>query len=111
IDLAMARELMEAAIVCDDDPEIRAVILTGAGTMFCAGGDLRSFQEAGTSISSRLKELTCHLHAAISRLVRMNAPVIAAVNGMAAGAGFSLAVAADLTIASETAGFVMAYTQ
>jgi 2-(1,2-epoxy-1,2-dihydrophenyl)acetyl-CoA isomerase len=110
IDLALARELMDAAIVCDDDPETRAVILTGAGPMFCAGGDLRSFAEAGLAISSRLKELTAHLHAAISRLTRMNAPVIAAVNGMAAGAGFSLAIAADFTIASDTAGFVMAYT-
>jgi 2-(1,2-epoxy-1,2-dihydrophenyl)acetyl-CoA isomerase len=110
IDLALARELMEAAIVCDDDPDTRAVILTGAGTMFCAGGDLRSFADAGTGISGRLKELTAYLHAAISRLTRMNAPVVAAVNGMAAGAGFSLAIAADLTIASETAGFVMAYT-
>ena len=110
IDLPLARELMDAAITCDDDPETRAVIITGAGAMFCAGGDLRSFQDAGAAISSRLKELTTHLHAAISRLVRMNAPVIAAVNGMAAGAGFSLAVAADLTIASATAGFVMAYT-
>jgi 2-(1,2-epoxy-1,2-dihydrophenyl)acetyl-CoA isomerase len=110
IDIPLARELMDAAIACDDDPETRAVILTGAGPMFCAGGDLRSFAEAGMGISSRLKELTAYLHAAISRFTRMNAPVIAAVNGMAAGAGFSLAVAADLTIASETAGFVMAYT-
>lgn len=110
IDIPLARELMDAAIVCDDDPETRAVIVTGAGPMFCAGGDLRSFAAAGTAISGRLKELTAYLHAAISRLTRMNAPVIAAVNGMAAGAGFSLAIAADLTIASDTAGFVMAYT-
>lgn len=111
IDLPLARELMDAAIVCDDDPETRAVILTGAGKMFCAGGDLRSFGDAGLAVGSRLKELTAYLHAAISRLTRMNAPVIAAVNGMAAGAGFSLAIAADMTIASDTAGFVMAYTQ
>ncbi len=111
VDLPLARELMDAAIVCDDDPETRAVILTGAGKMFCAGGDLRSFADAGLAVGSRLKELTAYLHAAISRLTRMNAPVIAAVNGMAAGAGFSLAIAADMTIASDTAGFVMAYTQ
>jgi 2-(1,2-epoxy-1,2-dihydrophenyl)acetyl-CoA isomerase len=110
IDIALARELMDAAIVCDDDPATRAVILTGAGAMFSAGGDLRSFRTAGMEVSSRLKELTAYLHAAISRLVRMDAPVIAAVNGMAAGAGFSLAVAADLTIASDAAAFVMAYT-
>jgi 2-(1,2-epoxy-1,2-dihydrophenyl)acetyl-CoA isomerase len=110
IDIPLARELMDAAIACDDDPATRALILTGAGPMFCAGGDLRSFAEAGLAISSRLKELTAYLHAAISRLTRMNAPVIAAVNGMAAGAGFSLAIAADFTLASDAAGFVMAYT-
>jgi 2-(1,2-epoxy-1,2-dihydrophenyl)acetyl-CoA isomerase len=110
IDIPLARELLDAAIVCDDDPETRAVILTGAGKMFSAGGDLRSFADAGDGISSRLKELTVYLHAAISRLTRMNAPVIAAVNGIAAGAGFSLAIAADLTIASDAAAFVMAYT-
>jgi 2-(1,2-epoxy-1,2-dihydrophenyl)acetyl-CoA isomerase len=110
IDIALARELMEAAIVCDDDPETRAVILTGAGAMFSAGGDLRSFAAAGAEIGSRLKELTAYLHAAISRLARMDAPLIAAVNGVAAGAGFSLAAAADLVIASESASFVMAYT-
>ncbi|MEB2284944.1 MAG: enoyl-CoA hydratase [Polyangiaceae bacterium UTPRO1] len=111
IDLPLARELMLAAIACDDDPEVRAVVLTGAGKMFCAGGDLRSFSGAGAAVASHLKELTSYLHAAISRLVRMDAPVIAAVNGMAAGAGFSLAAAADLVIAADTAGFVMAYTQ
>ncbi len=110
IDIPLARELMDAAIACDEDPTVRAVVLTGRGTMFSAGGDLRSFRDAGTDIGGRLKELTVYLHAAISRLARMNAPVIAAVNGMAAGAGFSLAIAADLAIASETAGFVMAYT-
>ncbi len=68
IDLPLARELMDAAIACDDDPEVRAVVLTGAGAMFCAGGDLRSFAAAGTAIGSRLKELTAYLHAAISRL-------------------------------------------
>jgi len=110
IDIPLARELMEAAIVCDEDPGIRAVVLTGVGAMFCAGGDLRSFAAAGTGIASCLKELTVYLHAAVSRLTRMDAPVIAAVNGIAAGAGFSLAVAADLVIASESAAFVMAYT-
>lgn len=111
IDLPLARELMLAAIACNDDPEVRAVVLTGAGKMFCAGGDLRSFAGAGAAVASHLRELTAYLHAAISRLARMDAPVVAAVNGMAAGAGFGLAGAADIVIAADTAGFVMAYTQ
>jgi 2-(1,2-epoxy-1,2-dihydrophenyl)acetyl-CoA isomerase len=108
--IEMAREFMLAAIECDEDPAVRAVILTGAGKMFCAGGDLKSFATFGDDISARLKEITAYLHAGTSRLARMRAPVIAAVNGMAAGAGFSLAVAADLVLAAESAKFTMAYT-
>ncbi|NJN51108.1 MAG: enoyl-CoA hydratase [Gammaproteobacteria bacterium] len=110
IDKAMAQEFMIAAIECDDDPAIRAVVITGAGSVFCLGGDLKSFANAGESLKSGLKEITAYLHAGISRLTRMDAPVIAAVNGTAAGAGFSLAAAADITIAADTASFVMAYT-
>lgn len=106
----MARELYEAAIICDDDPAIRAVVITGSGSMFCAGGDLQAFRDIGDGLKSGLKDMTGYLHGAISRLARMDAPLVAAVNGMAAGAGFSLAVAADLAIAKESAAFVMAYT-
>ncbi len=107
---AMTRELYDVAIICDDDPAVRALVITGAGSMFCAGGDLRAFGEVETGLGSELKSMTGFLHGAISRLTRMDAPVIAAINGMAAGAGFSLAVAADLAIAKESAGFTMAYT-
>lgn len=106
----MAREMSRAAIVCDEDPAIRAVILTGSGRMFCAGGDLGEFAEAGDGRPALIKEMAGDLHLAISRLTRMNAPVIAAVNGTAAGAGFSLAVAADLAISADNARYVMAYT-
>ena len=106
----LAREFMRAAIECDDADDIRAVVLTGAPPMFCLGGDLKSFAGAGDALKSKLKEITADLHAGISRLTRMNAPVIAAVNGIAAGAGFSLAMAADFAIAAQSASFVMAYT-
>lgn len=106
----MARELSEVSITCDEDPSIRAVVITGAGRMFCAGGDLGAFAAAGAGASALMKSMAGDLHLAISRLTRMRAPVIAAVNGTAAGAGFSLAVAADLTIAASSAKFVMAYT-
>ncbi len=108
--LDLAREFMLAAIECDENPEIRAVILTGAGKMFCAGGDLKSFSGYGAELPSRLKEITTYLHAGTSRLSRMRAPVIGAINGTAAGAGFSLAVSCDLVLAAESATFTMAYT-
>ena len=110
LSLPMATELMRAAIELDEDARVRAVILTGNGKMFCAGGDLGAMKEAGDGASAYIKEMAGNLHLAISRFARMRAPVIAAVNGTAAGAGFSMICATDLAIASETAKFTMAYT-
>jgi len=110
IDLALGRELMHAAIRCDEDANVRAVMLTGAGRMFCAGGDLKSFASHGDALPALLKELTTYLHAATSRFARMNAPLVIAVNGTAAGAGFSLAVSGDLVLMAESAALSMAYT-
>jgi 2-(1,2-epoxy-1,2-dihydrophenyl)acetyl-CoA isomerase len=106
----MMRELRDAAIRCDEDPEIRAVLMGGSGRMFCAGGDLRSFAEKGDELPAFLKQITNDLHGALSRLSRMNAPVVCAVNGFAAGAGFSLACGADIVVAAESARFTLAYT-
>ena len=111
IDLATARELMHAATAADEDTAVRAVVLGARGRMFCAGGDLGAFRGAGDRVPTLLKEITTYLHAAIARFARMRAPVIAAVNGTAAGAGFSLLGAVDYVIAAETATFTMAYTQ
>lgn len=112
INLALGRELAYAAMECDEDPNVRAVLIKAApgSKLFCAGGDLRSFADAGDRTPLLLKELTTYLHAAISRFTRMRAPVIAAVNGAAAGAGFSLAAATDLAICGESSTFTMAYT-
>jgi len=110
IDLEMGRALMHAAIRCHQDPDVRAVLLTGAGSMFCAGGDLKSFASLGSELPSALLELTTYLHAATSRFLRMRAPLLVAVNGTAAGAGMSLAISGDLVLAAESASFTMAYT-
>lgn len=111
INLQMAKDLMEAAMAADDDPSVRAVVLGAKGKMFCAGGDLGSFRESGDQMPALVKQMTVYLHAAISHLARMKAPVIASVNGTAAGAGFSLVCAADFVISAESAKFTMAYTQ
>ncbi len=110
MDRDLMYELMHAALRCDEDPAIRAVIVTGSGAFFSAGGDLAAFADAGDDAGILLKEMTTYFHAAISRLSRMNAPVIAAVNGMAAGAGFSFVAACDIAIAADTAMFTSAYT-
>lgn len=110
INLALGHELMQISIECDENPTIRAVVLTGAGKMFCAGGDLISFNALGERLPHGIKELTTYLHAAVSRFARMDAPLITAINGTAAGAGMSLAIASDYAIAAESAKFTMAYT-
>ena len=107
----MARELLQVAIACDVDTSIRAVLLDAEGKMFCAGGDLATFSQAGDDLARLLKQMTVDLHAAISRLARLRAPVIAAVQGAAAGAGFSLACACDLVVAARSAKLTMAYTR
>lgn len=110
INLPMANELLTVAIDCSDDPAVRAVVLTGNGKLFSAGGDVKSFAPSQGNSSSLLKELTAILHAAISRMARMDAPLIVAVNGAAAGAGFSLAVAGDIVLSAKSAKYTMAYT-
>lgn len=110
LDLAMGRDLLAAALQCEADPAVRAVVLTGAGKNFCFGGDLRGMVSGGAPIEAYLRELTTHLHAAIARFMRMDAPVIAAVNGTAAGAGVGLVAMADLAIAGAGSKISLAYT-
>ncbi len=94
------------------DKNIRAVILRGSGDKaFCAGGDVSEFAEAGDNVDGMVREMTSYLHVAISRLAWFEAPVIAEVNGVAAGAGLSFVACCDLAIASESATFTSAYTR
>ena len=110
LDLEISQELLRAVLRCDEDPAVRAVLISGAGDVFCVGGDLKSFSEQGEHLPYHLKELTTYLHVAVSRMARMDPPVVAAVHGAAAGAGMSLACACDLVLAAESARFTMAYS-
>jgi 2-(1,2-epoxy-1,2-dihydrophenyl)acetyl-CoA isomerase len=103
-------DLLAAALTCGRNPAVRAVVLTGAGKHFCFGGDLRAFLARGVAIDAYISELTGYLHSAISHFVRMDAPVIAAVNGTAAGGGVGFVAMADLAVAGESSKFSLAYT-
>jgi 2-(1,2-epoxy-1,2-dihydrophenyl)acetyl-CoA isomerase len=94
---------LRAALEEAADPDIRAVVITGAGRGFCAGQDLKEFQQISGSIRERLEQ-TYHPNI---RLIRgLEKPVIAAVNGPCAGAGLSLAAACDIRIAADVSTFV-----
>ena len=111
INIEMGKDLMHAALRCDEDPEIRAVLISGAGKIFSGGGDLKAFSAKGNQLPYHVKEITTYLHAAMSRLTRMDAPVVAAVHGAVAGAGMSIAIACDIVVAAETTRFMVAYTR
>ncbi len=107
----MAAELRHAAKACEEDRSLKVVVLTGSGRFFCAGGDVKAMADAGSGAGQVIKNMADDLHGAVSTLARMRAPLITAVNGTAAGAGFSMAIAGDLSIAVESAGFTMAYSK
>jgi 2-(1,2-epoxy-1,2-dihydrophenyl)acetyl-CoA isomerase len=101
----LRRELMAAMKAAARDDGIRAVVITGAGRGFCAGADLRG----GTAERDFRSVLTAEYNPLIEAVRALPKPVVAAVNGVAAGAGVSLALSADLVVASEDARFVPAF--
>ena len=106
-------ELVTAAAWLADRAPLRALIVTGEGRAFSAGGDVnwfkRGLEESGAYLSADVRRGADILHQAIVDFRRIPYPVIAAINGVAAGAGFSLALMCDTRIASEDAAFVCAY--
>jgi len=103
---AALHKALGAALKEAGDPSVRAVVLTGAGRGFCVGQDLTEFQEAAGDIGGRLRKT---YHPNVLAIRRLEKPVIAAVNGAAAGAGLSFACACDIRIAADSASFVPAF--
>ena len=110
IDSATADALLDAVVRVAEDEAVRVVVLTGAGRMFCAGGDVRAFAATADSEAAVIARITAPLHAAINRLAQMDKPLVTMINGPAAGAGLGLALLGDIVIAARSAHFTSAYT-
>jgi 2-(1,2-epoxy-1,2-dihydrophenyl)acetyl-CoA isomerase len=109
INSEMADRLAELAARCHGDRAIRCVVLTGAGKLFCAGGDIGAFREAGDTADALLYDLAGTLHQAVTTFAHMAKPLLVLVNGPAAGAGFSLALAGDVVLGARSAHYTAAY--
>ena len=109
VELKLAlRETVERAAA---DDAVRAVVLTGAGRAFCVGQDLREHADALAAGDTALDTVRLHYNPIIRAITEIPKPVVAAVNGMAAGAGASLAFACDFRLAADSARFLMAFAR
>ena len=108
INSRLGEELHDAVRDAEQSPEVRCLLLTGAGRAFCAGADLRDHVPGETSLGEMLRQ---RYNRIVYRLQTMEKPVLAAVNGIAAGAGCNLALAADLRIASDRASFIEVFAR
>ena len=108
ISAQLGTELLDALRDAERAADVRCVLLTGAGRGFCAGADLREQAPGHTSVGDLLRS---RYNGIVLRMRTMEKPVIAAVNGVAAGAGCNLALAADVRVASERAAFIEAFSR
>jgi 2-(1,2-epoxy-1,2-dihydrophenyl)acetyl-CoA isomerase len=110
LDLDMMESFAANAMTLSTDNSVRGIVISGEGKAFCAGGDLKWAFGFPHGPSAAFHELAARFHRGILEIRRMSKPVIAAVNGIAAGAGFSLALACDFRVMARSAGMRQAYT-
>lgn len=111
LSMSLIEELHSALLQAEQDSAVRTILLTGAGKAFCSGGDVKFFSTALSEKkgSDVFHKMPTELHDLVLTLKNLKVPVIGAINGPAVGAGFSLAVACDLLVASENAYFSLGY--
>ena len=108
--LEMISELANVLMRLSTDSSVKGIALTGRGKAFCAGGDLKWAVHFSEKPGSSFHRLASQLNLAVIEIRRMNKPIVAAINGPAAGAGFALALACDFRIMEESAVLTQAYT-
>ncbi|MCW3039155.1 MAG: enoyl-CoA hydratase [Solirubrobacterales bacterium] len=112
LDVPFLQSLYTALMRVNGEPSVRALLITGEGAHFCAGGDVKTFASKGEALPDYLRQATQWLQICSSALMRLQAPVVAAVHGFAAGGGgFGIVCAADLVIAGESAKFMLGATR
>lgn len=112
LNMALLHAMHDATMICHGESEIRALVLRGSGANFCAGGDIKEFEAKGENLPGHLREATYYLQVIVSALMRLKAPVIAAVQGFAAGGGgFGLVCASDFVVAAQSSKFLAGATR
>lgn len=106
----MIEETLAALKAAGRDEAVRCIVLTGAGRAFSSGQDLAAFQERGEDVSIA-EHLRHGYHRLIRQMVALEKPIVGAINGVAAGAGCGVALAADIRIAAESASFMLAFSR
>lgn len=109
IDAVLCAEICEAAIQLSEDRNVRCVLVTAEGPAFSYGGDISAFTADLDGLPSNIKRWTTTLHSGIARLQRMDAPIVAAVQGICAGGMSGFVAGADIVVAADNARFVAAY--
>ncbi|MGC8579991.1 MAG: enoyl-CoA hydratase/isomerase family protein [bacterium] len=111
INVELGNALLKALIDAEYDKDVRAILLTGNGKAFSSGGDVKAMLASEDPKGKFFKELTVYLNGIINTIMMMHKPIIAGLNGVAAGAGVSIALACDLITAAKSSRFNLAYTR